>query len=52
MESGKDVTTIATAVEHRLPNPSVLLGVAAEFGVTPQNVQAAKLGIQATLGDF
>jgi len=52
VEAGKDTTVLATAVEHKLYKPNVLLGVAAEFNISPSNVTAGRMGIQATLGDF
>lgn len=52
VESGKDTTVVATAVEHKLNNPRILLGVAAEFNISPNNVTAGRMGITATLGDF
>jgi len=44
--------TAAVAIEHRLANPSALVGLAAEFSLTNTNVSAEKFGASLTLGDF
>jgi len=44
---------LSLAVEHRLPNPQLLLGLAGEFNVkNPAAPSASKFGLSFTLGDF
>ena len=52
VDSAKDVTVVATNVEHRLLHPNLLLGVSSEFNVSPSNVTAGRMGINLTFGDF
>jgi len=52
IDSGKDDATVGVAVTHRLLNPAVLVGVASEFNISPSNVQAGKMGVSLTFGDY
>jgi len=45
-------TQLQASVEHRLPNPNVLLAVAADFNVTPQTVTPGRVGVSVTFGEF
>jgi len=44
--------TTGVAIEHRLLNPRVLVGVAAQFNAHQQPFTAEKFGINLTFGDF
>jgi hypothetical protein len=53
VDSGSSAaTTAAVAVEHRLLNPQVLVGVAAEFNVNAPSITANKVGVSLTFGDY
>lgn len=52
VDSGKEATVIGAALEHKLLNPNVKLGVAAEFNATPAAISASKFGVTVTVGDF
>jgi len=52
VDSSKDSTTVAAAVQHRLVNPNALVGVAAEFDVAPNAVSTNKYGLTLTFGDM
>lgn len=52
IDSTRDSSSVGLAVTHRLLNPSVLVGVATEYTVTPSSVANAKMGVSLTLGDF
>lgn len=52
VEAGKDAVTVATNVEHRLLHPNALLGVSAEFALTPASQTTNKLGVSLTFGDY
>lgn len=43
---------VAAHVEHRLANPSVLVGVATAFNLRSQKIAADKIGLNFALGDF
>jgi hypothetical protein len=43
---------IATVIEHRLANPRLLFGLAAQFNAKAQRFQADKLGVSITFGDY
>jgi len=43
---------VAAHVEHRLANPSVVIGVATAFNVRSQKIAADKVGLNFALGDF
>jgi len=43
---------VAAHVEHRLVNPSVLVGVATAFNVRSQKIAADKVGLTFGMGDF
>jgi hypothetical protein len=43
---------VAAHVEHRLANPSILVGVATAFNVRSQKIAADKIGLNFALGDF
>ena len=51
LNSEKANTTVAAAVEHRLSQPEVLIGVAAEFSAAANAVSVNKLGVSLTFGD-
>jgi len=44
--------TVSTAIEYRLANPKLKLGVAASFNALHQPLQADQLGITLTFGDY
>jgi hypothetical protein len=52
IDSASSNTQLLTAVEHRLINPNVLLGVAASFDVSPSTVSPGKVGVTLTFGEF
>jgi len=43
---------VSTAIEHRLANPRILLGIAAQFNAKSNTFNADKMGIHVTVGEF
>jgi len=52
VDSSKDNSTVGLAIEHRLGDPNVLIGVASEWNVAPASTSVGKFGFSLTFGDF
>jgi len=52
IDSEKASTQLQTAIEHRLLNPNVKLGVAADFNVASNATTASRVGVSLSFGDY